>query len=83
MATSVLALEGLRYELGGRLILDIPEFSVESSGMLAILGPNGAGKSTLLRVLAGLSRPPVGTLRVSSANGAASTGAAAFDTLRL
>ncbi|MDH3298835.1 MAG: ABC transporter ATP-binding protein, partial [Gemmatimonadota bacterium] len=62
MNTPVLTMEGLRYEVGGRLILDIPEFTVDSSGMLAILGPNGAGKSTLLRVLAGLSRPPGGTL---------------------
>ena len=61
MSTSVLALQDLRYEINGRVILDIPEFTVESHGMLAILGPNGAGKSTLLRVLAGLSRPPLGT----------------------
>jgi molybdopterin-binding protein len=62
MTTTVLALQGLRYEVGGRVILDIPEFTVESSGILAILGPNGAGKSTLLRVLAGLSRPSHSTL---------------------
>lgn len=62
MTTSVLAIQDLRVELDGQVILDIPTFTVEASGILAILGPNGAGKSTLLRVLAGLSRPPLGTL---------------------
>jgi molybdopterin-binding protein len=62
MATPVLAIQALRYELDGRVILDIPDFTVEANGILAILGPNGAGKSTLLRVLAGLSRPPTGKL---------------------
>jgi len=82
--TPVLTMEGLRYEVGGRLILDIPEFTVDSSGMLAILGPNGAGKSTLLRVLAGLSRPPGGTLRFfDSGPGGAVAGSDAVAALRL
>jgi len=83
MTTDALTLEGLRYEVDGRLILDIPEFRVPTSGMLAILGPNGAGKSTLLRVLAGLSRPPVGTLRFHDAGGGAMAGDAAVSALRL
>jgi molybdopterin-binding protein len=84
MTTTALTLEGLRYEVDGRLILDIPEFRVATSGMLAILGPNGAGKSTLLRVLAGLSRPPVGTLRFHDADtGGERAGDAAVSALRL
>jgi len=82
MMTSVLTLQGLKYKAGGRVILDIPDFSVDAHGILAILGPNGAGKSTLLRVLAGLSRPPEGTLQVSS-GGNTSRGDEAVETLRL
>ena len=67
MTIPVLALRDLRVEAGGHTILDIPDFRVESNGVLAILGPNGAGKSTLLRVLAGLSRPSEGSLTFSSA----------------
>ena len=58
----MLALRGLRHEAGGRVILEIPEFTVPAGRMLAILGPNGAGKSTLLRILAGLRRPTEGLL---------------------
>ena len=69
MTIPALALRDLRVEAGGRTILDIPDFRVESSGVLAILGPNGAGKSTLLRVLAGLSRPSEGSLTFSHGEG--------------
>ncbi|HEY8514994.1 MAG TPA: ABC transporter ATP-binding protein [Candidatus Binatia bacterium] len=39
-------------------------FTLRRGGSLAIIGRNGAGKSTLLRMLAGLSRPTSGELRL-------------------
>lgn len=40
-------------------------FHAETGEFVAILGPNGAGKTTFLRILASLSRPTVGEVRVA------------------
>jgi heme ABC exporter ATP-binding subunit CcmA len=37
---------------------------LETGRCYVLIGPNGAGKSTLLRILAGLLRPSMGTIRV-------------------
>jgi heme ABC exporter ATP-binding subunit CcmA len=39
-------------------------FDVEPGRSLALLGRNGAGKTTLLRIIAGLSRPGRGAVRI-------------------
>lgn len=40
-------------------------FHAETGEFVAILGPNGAGKTTFLRILASLSRPTLGEVRVA------------------
>jgi heme exporter protein A len=39
-------------------------FSVEAGSVVALLGRNGAGKTTLLRILAGLSKPSKGAVKI-------------------
>ena len=41
------------------------DFQVEQGEFVALLGPNGAGKTTFLRILASLSRPSLGEVRIA------------------
>jgi putative ABC transport system ATP-binding protein len=49
----------------GRVLLDLPHWSVESGEQVALTGPSGAGKSTLLSILAGLQSPTSGRVHVN------------------
>jgi heme ABC exporter ATP-binding subunit CcmA len=60
---------GLEKHFGPVTALRGVDLAVPAGRLLAVLGPNGAGKSTLLRLLAGLSRPSAGRLRVGDAGG--------------
>ena len=50
---------------GLKAILRGMDFSVEAGEFVALLGPNGAGKTTFLRILASLSRPSLGSVKVA------------------
>jgi heme exporter protein A len=50
---------------GMKSVLRGVDFSVRPGEFVALLGPNGAGKTTFLRVLASLSRPSLGEVRVA------------------
>lgn len=56
--------EGLRFERGGRTVLDIPGLAFGSGSTTAVFGPNGSGKTTLLRLIGGLERPAAGVVRI-------------------
>ena len=50
---------------GLKTVLRGLEFEVQEGEFVALLGPNGAGKTTFLRILASLSRPTLGEVRVA------------------
>lgn len=58
----LLELKKLTYQAQHKMILDIPEFQIETGEFLGIMGPNGAGKSTLLKVLAFLDQQTSGEI---------------------
>jgi heme exporter protein A len=56
---------GLTKAFGLRLVLKGVNLDVTSGECVALLGPNGAGKTTLLRILATLSKPTLGQVRIA------------------
>ena len=50
---------------GLKTILRGADFNVQAGEFVALLGPNGAGKTTFLRILASLSRPSLGAVKVA------------------
>jgi len=60
----LITLQRVDYGVGGPLLLDGIDLSIEPGERIALIGRNGAGKSTLLKLLAGEIRPDDGEVRV-------------------
>ena len=59
---SILNLEHISKNLGGRVILDGASASIETGEKVGIIGINGTGKSTLLSLIAGSMEPDEGEI---------------------
>lgn len=68
--TATLVAKGLAAGHGERLLFSDLDLVVAPGDVIGLVGANGAGKSTLLRMLAGLSVPEEGELRLSPATAA-------------
>ncbi len=62
---SVIEVRRLVKRFGLKTVLRGLDFSAEAGEFVALIGPNGAGKTTFLRILASLSRPSLGEVRVA------------------
>lgn len=58
----LLEARGISYRVGGRLLVDDVDFTIEAGRFTIVIGPNGAGKSTLLRLLCGEFAPTAGAI---------------------
>ena len=60
----LITLQNVDYSVGGPLLLEKAELSIEPGERIALIGRNGAGKSTLMKLIAGELRPDDGEVRV-------------------
>jgi branched-chain amino acid transport system ATP-binding protein len=63
MTQSFLQIKGLIKNFGGLRAVNEVGFSMERDEILGLIGPNGAGKTTLLRLITGILKPDVGSVR--------------------
>jgi NitT/TauT family transport system ATP-binding protein len=61
----MIELTGVTKRFGGLTALDGIDLSVPDGEFVTFLGPSGCGKSTLLRIVADLTEPTAGTVRVN------------------
>ena len=62
---TMITVKKLVKRFGLKTVLRGVNFSVQPGEFVALLGPNGAGKTTFLRILASLSRPTLGEVKVA------------------
>jgi ABC-type multidrug transport system ATPase subunit len=61
----VIEVRNLIKRFGVKTVLRGLDFEVQPGEFVALLGPNGSGKTTFLRILASLSQPSLGEVRVA------------------
>ena len=65
MTRSYLEIKGLKKSFGLKPILRGIDLELNQGERKALMGANGAGKTTLLRILAGLTAPSAGAVRIA------------------
>jgi putative ABC transport system ATP-binding protein len=64
-AAPVVELRDVAYAIGGRAIVEVPEWSLARGEHAAVVGASGSGKTSLLHMIAGLLPPTTGTIAVA------------------
>jgi branched-chain amino acid transport system ATP-binding protein len=68
MGQPFLELDNLSKRFGGLSAINEISFSMGRREIVGLIGPNGAGKTTLLRLITGVLRPDIGTVRFKGKN---------------
>ncbi|MFF0488193.1 ABC transporter ATP-binding protein [Nocardia sp. NPDC004068] len=61
----MIRVSALSKRFGDKVAVDDVSFAAAAGSITYLLGPNGAGKSTVMRMIAGLTAPNSGTVRVN------------------
>lgn len=82
--TPSLIMRGVSLSLGGALVVDQVDLSLQRGQVLVLLGPSGSGKTSLLRLMAGLMQPDAGQVLLNGAKPQPGQGSATvFQSYRL
>jgi len=65
VGSKMIEVRGLVKSFGSKVALEGVDLDVAEGEFLTLVGPNGAGKTTLIRILATLTRPTRGSVRVA------------------
>jgi peptide/nickel transport system ATP-binding protein len=65
LARPLVAARGLGKRFGGRRVLGGVSFDVRAGEVVALVGESGSGKSTVARIVAGLTPPSEGEVRIT------------------
>ena len=65
MTEPLIEVIGLRKAFGRHRVLKGLDLAIEAGSSVVLFGPNGAGKTTFLRILATISKPTSGTVRIA------------------
>ena len=60
--SSILKIEGISKQYGGRKVVEGASFEISSGQVVGLLGPNGAGKTTSFYMVVGLVQPESGKI---------------------
>jgi ATP-binding cassette subfamily F protein 3 len=63
---SLLTISGLTLRMGGRVLLDNADLTLDAGRRVGLVGRNGAGKSTLLRAISKTLAPDGGEIRLAA-----------------